>query len=375
MEYFNISPTKLPEPYRSHFRHNFSRDELQAFLLDELRSNIVCTKFLQRYSESCHENFLKQYAEIKTSILLDLDEMVETAEFGDTVFKSFADARIWDIQQKKLFDQQCLWRAERVRIPEIESTKDFYYWESDIQLCDFLTPITEQELELYIGFLNNCTDDIHSPHFYQQWQAYDEFKGNTLVTSLFSSEFPAWYEYHNLRTGNGALFELPDIRGEKEEFYKKVWIDSARHHVQEPAGTRKPLAFFSDDQDRMELVSQIEPKRFIHQMKRFYDLREKRNSHEHIEETLRFLIDIDRPVPIEGHTDWREAVIAAKNKYVNQQIAEVMPLVYEEYCMRMELGIAHQCAPNKNQRDFVNSLKAPVLEGRKLNGDPADFNF
>ncbi len=42
------------------------------------------------------------------------------------------------IQQKKLFDAQCLWRAEQLDIPDIQICYDFMIWEKDILNCPFI---------------------------------------------------------------------------------------------------------------------------------------------------------------------------------------------------------------------------------------------
>lgn len=375
MEFYNISPAKLPEPYRSRFTSNFSRDELKAHLTEELKSNPTCQKFLQDYEESTHESFLRDYAATKADIMLDYAEMEIKSEFGDRTFKAYAEERIWDIQQKKMFDLQCQWRAEKVKLPGVESTKDFIYWENDIKICPWIPPITTADIELYADFLNSNNEDLTSFHVHESWQDYEEFKQYE-QNSDDGCALPEWYEFHNIRTGNMALMQLPDIRGEKEEYYRRVWFDKTYgSDYDERQSKRKPLLFFSDDADRMKLIHKLESKRFIKQLGRYFELQNNEDTEDYLEECFRFLLNVGQGFPMLAHNDWREAIIETKNRYVNQQIAANLPLVFEEYQMRMELNIAHQLTNSKDHYDFVQSLKEPVLNGRKLNDEPADFNF
>ena len=61
--------------------------------------------------------------------------------------------RLKEILQKKLFDMQCLWRAEKIIIPEINVSSDFRYWEANIFNCPFIEPVTENEIEIILKHL------------------------------------------------------------------------------------------------------------------------------------------------------------------------------------------------------------------------------
>jgi hypothetical protein len=80
-------------------------------------------------------------------------------------------------------------------------------------------------------------------------------------------------------------------------------------------------------------------------------------------------------VPIEAHQDWRQALINAKNRYINQKIAEELPQVFEEYQLKHSLGISASEQPDDEEKTFYEELKSVVRKGRKLNGEPEDFNF
>ena len=85
-------------------------------------------------------------------------------------------------------------------------------------------------------------------------------------------------------------------------------------------------------------------------------------------------------IPIEAHTDWRQAVIAAGHRHYFNQLIAALPHVYEDYSQRAALGIA-LTAPDDGQyrhRERGASFahhEAQFREGRRLLGEPDDLNF
>ena len=87
------------------------------------------------------ESFKKLYADKKAYALLygDLYERIENKMA--LKYKEMAEEHIWRIQQRKLFDLQCRWRAEEIKLDGVELTVDFRIWEKKIDECPFITPI------------------------------------------------------------------------------------------------------------------------------------------------------------------------------------------------------------------------------------------
>ncbi len=366
MDYFNISPSELPVAYQYYFKRNFSRDELIEKILEELKKNPIYKALMAPYRNN--EYLPKSYAEMKVSVLLDSVLMRDKVEFHDHTFKSSASKRFLDIQQKKLFDLQCQWRAELIILPEVESTVDFEYWSNNSTACPFLPPVTVDEVELYMEFLRSCNDDLQD----EEWQNYDEFKINYQDSNM-GIDLPEWYEFHNTRTGNGVLLTLPDIRGDKEDFYRTI---SHKYYSEKNSHEEFIPHLSSDEETREALIKQIESIEFQKMYKHYKQMQKVLNSQDEVETAFHFLHDLYQGVPIEANHDWRKALILAKNQYVNNKIAEEIPLFFEEYQIRISLGIAHEATSTPfSNKDFYQSLKVPVLEGRKLNGEPEDFNF
>jgi hypothetical protein len=368
MESKNYSPEKLPAPYRHYFTKKFTREDLTARIQQELEESPLFKEFAASYRPDSVTSFTKYYAEKKTSVLLDSEQARNRLEFGDSVFRTYAEERLWDIQQKKLFDLQCLWRAEKITIAEIESTWDFHYWSENIKSCPFLEPITGDEVSLYIEFLKSCTEELHTFH---EWQAYDEIKEEQ--TSDEGGMIPEWYEYHNNHTGNGVYLTFPDVRGEKEEFYRKIWADH-NTKVSKEAEEKYVPYLFAIEENVKEVMSKIETPEYRKMYARYERMQQILMSQEDVEDAYAFLTQLYQEVPIDASHDWRIALVNAKNRYINQKIAEELPVVFEEYQMKRSLGIAVGEDEEKD-KSFYDSLKNPVREGRKLNGEPPDFSF
>ena len=92
-----------------------------------------------------------------------------------------AQTCLGNIQQKKLFDKQCQWRAETFTHPAIETTSDFNYWEKNILNCPFIDPITEEDVALYIEFLQEYLGEDLT--FLGRWQDYNSYNSSVATVA------------------------------------------------------------------------------------------------------------------------------------------------------------------------------------------------
>jgi len=59
------------------------------------------------------------------------------------------------------------------------------------------------------------------------------------------------------------------------------------------------------------------------------------------------LRELSEEIPIKSADDWREALIDAWEEYKRKQILKLLPLVYEDYLQKQELGISYQAEETK----------------------------
>lgn len=212
------------------------------------------TEWLSQFREN-GARFLERYAEERASALVDGRTFFERAQKEEADLVQEATERLWEIQQRKLFELQCRWRAEEVRLPaeQVALSQDFEKWGNRIERCPLLTPITATEVDDYLTYLlsDACTDaddDFARPH---DWQDYDRCRrylllqaegqspeqvqrdaaknpgqglgGLAAMLDDFFLNYPSWYAYCDAQAGppNLVLY-LPDHRGAKEAYYRYV---------------------------------------------------------------------------------------------------------------------------------------------------------
>ena len=210
-------------------------------------------EWLDQFRGTDAQRFLERYADERASALVDGHTFWELARNEDTRLEQEAVERLWEIQQRKLFELHCRWRAEELSLPasQVEITHDFEVWGARIEECPLIPPIEAAEVETYVAFLLSeaCTDaasQLDRPH---GWQDYDRYRrylllqaegedpdqvrrnagqqpraglgGLAAMLDDFFLGYPDWYAHCDELDGppNLVLYR-PDHRGTKEEWYR-----------------------------------------------------------------------------------------------------------------------------------------------------------
>jgi hypothetical protein len=305
-----------------------------------------------------------------------------------------AFACLEEIQEKKLFDMQCLWRADKITIPNVEACIDFITYKTDALNCPFIDPITDEDIEIYQQYLKSNNYEGPQQDFFKTifltYEGIKEAYNNDGDGEDDYGGVPEWYDFHNGRTGKGVYMTFPDVRGEKEMFYMQLGADTEKVIEEEkaktniieapivsPAITKKPhfsgyekgtISFFVstfEDKETQGMYKKFN-KMFGHLEDRDYDY----------SEMVDILSQHCEVWPIEAHYDWREALNNCLASYTKQKIAESIPLAYDQYKMYKEMGIpfeTNHLAFDKSE--IVNTIKGRILLGRKYNNEPEDFDF
>lgn len=350
---------------------------------DELRKNEKFMQFLERTDPRWRESFIDEYAFQKVNWIEWGAKHIEWLEREDLQWVEDATGRLKEIQQKKLFDIQCLWRAEKITLPQIKLTDDFSYWEKNILNCPFIEPVTESEVDMYIQYLQSENFE-KSQGWLDRWQDYEEIK-EAYNSENADRNFPDWYDFHNGRTGLSAYLLLPDIRGKKEEFYMDLWRNELHEKVekqkQQPAPTpapdsnldQRPFLDYHKKGWMTWFINTFEDKQTQETFKRFGGENPYRDYDEYLQDDLRMLEHADRIVPIQGWFDWKEALHKTAFRYFREKVTEALPLAYEQYQMRVEMGLAFEVDPDLPVYD--KWYHDALLRGRELNGEPRDYDF
>ena len=97
-------------------------------LINELQSSSVVMDYLSPYKDDDIKKFIEYYADEKARVLEWTPNIAKIQENQGLQWVEDAMERLAEIQQKKLFDLQCLWRAESVQVEGIEIADDFLCW-------------------------------------------------------------------------------------------------------------------------------------------------------------------------------------------------------------------------------------------------------
>jgi hypothetical protein len=354
--------------------------ELKIKWRQEIEQNKEIQAHLDKYRKSSVDAFITHYVNHKYQVYRYGDMYIKLAEDERTKWIDLAHEQLKCIQQKQLFDLQCQWRAEQIKLNGVEKCIDFKKWEEDILNCPFLKPISESDIELYQEFLTKFELDFANQFWNIEWQDYDEIKGGYDEDSEETS-LPEWYQFHYKNSETSSLLLLPDIRGEKEEFYRRIWFDNQRKEIEEKQKDQpikltdnRPYLSASDRGMMSFLFSNFEDQ-LTQKRDQYYRMAiEEYSDTSSYEDMFRELAEANEDVPIEGHFDIKEAVEMAYNSYYAKKTAEHLPLAYEQYLLTRKMGFVI-----KGERDYFGDLDdiytKSILGGRELNGEPRDFNF
>jgi len=397
------------------------KQQLQAKYYNEVKNDEKIIEYLSKYRKDSQTTFLKDFAEFKAEYELESDKYFKLKQAKDLQFHKAAEEMLWYIQQKKLFDLQCLWRAEQIKIKQIKICDDFRYWSADIKRCPFLDPITDDEVELLIQYVSSFGFEKILFKFFH-WQDYDTFteehKGDQEILSM-----PEWYHFYNMHRGTESLMLLSDIRGEKEGIYQQAAIryrmsvspqmpspsseqeqeeddalqenENEEYDLDDPApyqfekiiapDDNRPFLGRNRDNEITDFINRFEDEKIksINAMRQRLDQKEQqvdRFDAYTFRIALDTLLDAGDEYPIDAYFSWRQAVVNLANKFQGQNIAKAIPLVYEQYKFRIESGIApfltriekKEIREKKKDNKFDREL---ILQGRKVMNEPEDFNF
>lgn len=348
-------------------------------MMQELETSKPVQEYLQHFNEIAAQSFMDHYLKLKYQWFTHADVAVKENQNNLLQWMDTAFLHLEFILQKKLFDAQCLWRAEEVTYKEIEICYDFRIWEHDIFNCPFISPITEEDITQYIAFLQ--TENADPTTFVNgYWQDHKEIKA-AYNNSSNKRNFPDWYEFVNNQNSMNLLLLLPNTRETKEDFYMdlhKVETSlqtSEKENRQLNNADNRPWINFYDDKIIKNFVAKYESKAVQSIYKEFRFLHRNDEKTKYINSLTEALMSADELIPVEANTNWYKALEQALKTHQTKKLIDALPVAWEQYNMNIEMGIAFS-KKNIAIHTHIRSIYATgILNGRVLNGEEENFNF
>ena len=353
--------------------------ELKIQWRKEIDQNEAIQEYFKRYRETSINDFINDYLHKKYMWFRFGDLYKKMADDYRSKWIELAHDHLEIILQKKLFDLQCLWRAEQIVLEGVEICFDFVIWQNDILNCPFIEPLTASDIEMYQEYLLQEETELINYHSGDEWQDYEEIKGGHLNPEGNYLEMPEWYEFHNQRTGNTNLFLLPDIRGEKENFYSDLYFknkekEEVKHEqsVSTPIDKRPSLSTY-DEETVSFFVKTFETKD-IQSKHKYYEESNSIQDNMYYEDLIREMIESKENIPIRANEDFREALVLAHNEYRCKKVADHLPLAFEQYQFNINMGLS---VGDKDSfyKDLRSTYVDRFIAGRVLNGEEPTLDF
>ncbi len=375
------------ESYAEKFeREKKEREEkfkkLEAEFLVDLKTNPRYIPFFEPFSIISVENFKMYYSHRKAELIVYGKNAIDNEDQSLSRYSQMAGEKIWEIQQEKLLRLNFKWNAELIKIKEVDTTWDFDYWSLHIVRCPFIPAITQEEFDEYMDYIKSSTfEEIkYEPALWQDIESYKSQYLSGSTEEYYGDGTPYWYRYNEKKRGLADIYKLPYIRGDKEEFYSKLYFEE-----QEKGKEKKNIV--KNDQDDRPYLSAYDNEQFEEFIKLFEDNRllrihrafekdKERDTDSELNEALKVLQPEPVNIEIRYNKDWRQGLIEAANEYQKKRLIEELSKSYKKYLFRINAGLQFEENDSSENLDYATAFhKKIILQGRALNNEPEDFNF
>ena len=360
-------------------RRNASKNQTIQYLT----SNAAIQEYFSQFDEHSVKRFMEFYADLIFDIEEYGDRFQKSSEDDILAYFERAQNCLKEIQLKKLFDLRCEWGAGYVSVPEIEISYDFELWACNIFNCSFISPISLDDFNLYLQYAES--DSFNEPQ--HDWRSYERLREVDVQDDSEEDEFPEWFLYHNMYTDAAEYISMPDIRGKREDFYIHLH-NNAEEEKNEPPIFKKPLQPGIKERCKKtttDFVKSFETPRRIRLFENYvkyspvnpfwYDADENAGLDDSVEEIMYKLSGMkDIRLPVEANADWRKGLIKAWEKFELEQVRLTLPEVYADYLFKTKNNIKFPEEENF-YTSLLTTIRHNIINGRRINGEPADLNF
>lgn len=324
-------------------------DDLKRQYMEELHTRPCYRDFFNHYNDESVHAFIDEYAKRKSYYTIHGEIKADEQSEAELKFRHIAEKYFAEIQQKKLFDLQCLWRAGKITLDGIGTTADFTPLEFCIFSVPFLKPVTEHELNIYLDYLK--TDESANNHDYR-WQDFDSFR--SAFESNQPERIPEWYRFYDRALGAESLLKSENIKGKEES----KWLNNEKeeHAFESSDDTGKPDLEFNYNSLEF-FVYTFEDRKTIRQFMAAERFHPEIDNNGLLNEAWKLLRESEDDISILKTGNWKTVLIETADRYRRKKTAECMKDLFKEYQMRLKAGIPFRAGENDSLFEFY-SVKA-----------------
>jgi len=362
-------------------------------ILDEIATSEEHQKFLAQF-DNRGAVMLKYFANYKADFILEGDQSVQINNKYLDEYLSICWSSLEQIQNKKLFDLQCQWRAGHIKsLPDINTTEDFKAVKEKILDYRGIPPVSEEEVGIYIDYLHCYDISANAEWNYRKWYT-TYFQDHQIVKDIILGKEVdehnkadySYFQYCYNRFGGYDLLALPDVKKDKEEYYMQLVAKKNKRKQAHGNGNNDGAATARKVNEPFKInyrcgTSYLKEMALLVGNKKLaehIDCKVRRHDNG-LFTSLSFAIDYLKDLPqediqLDEDKEWKSTILEAVEKHKIKNAIGLLPTVYEEYKMKWEQNI-RITAEKKYPYSIHHMYNNFVLEGRELNGEPRDFNY
>lgn len=175
----------------------------------QLNENLSIQIFFKRFDSASVSAFVEEYLSLKSLIYhksyMSEDDSSSRLNVVDDCWQV-----LLEIQQKKLFKIQSVWRAGKVNLSGVEVTLDFLRLGDDIFNCALISAVTKDDINSYKQYI--CSEYYKKSDIFCSWQCYELM----MHAGLYTGAIPGWYLYDDPDLGSVLNYPKNDVRGNVE---------------------------------------------------------------------------------------------------------------------------------------------------------------
>lgn len=338
---FEYRPENLPKDKTENLKFMANlREKWKA----ELLQNENLKSYMNYYRGGDFESFTNYIVDRKMRLIKDLDWLIKRHDYTPEIkHRKEAEKAIELIQHKKLFNIQCLWRANQFEHPLLRCTYDFHFWDRHVNDCPFLDPVSTEDIQLMQAYLRKPDVELTGLFLWIGYQDYDEL---LKMEDDHYINMPPWYEFYDGYRNTGNLLKLPDLRTPYEDMlWDAVRKENKRKEKENPIPpvVHDKRKFFHNSDKIDKYFKTFEKDKHFKEINKEYSKYMKevmeRNDDE-LDMAIYTLRQAKETIYMVGGKEWKEAIKETAQRHINLMVADDLDLLHEADALFTELGIS-----------------------------------